>query len=244
MSLGLSDRQTRARRQLLWSLARWSAALILLGLAAAWAYQTGTELAQIDLRRLNQQVADLTAQVETLQTENAGLKAAATQAREQARQAEQRYQAAAPAGDVKILLDLAQQRLSDGVDMARLTFLLDAAAKPRVCDPEPESKRFTVRLSGGKAGKDASAAFADRRITVTAEGEPVVNAEGKKEAWYDPQRPVTLHFTLLDGATSDVTGTLPLQHQLVTGDSEYRFSIAADEKRSYAVITTERCNFP
>lgn len=244
MSLGSADRQARARRQLLWGVVKWTVALVLVGLAAAWAYQTGTELAQIDLNRLNKEVAELTTQIATLQTENAGLKAAANQAREQVRQAEQRSQAAAPTGDAKVLLDLATQRLNEGVDMARLTFLLDAAANPRVCDPEPESKRFIVKTPIGKAGKEAAAAFAERRITVTADGASVVDANGKKESWYDPQQPITVHFTLLDGTASDATGALPLQHQLVLGDSEYRFSLIADEKKSYAVITAERCNFP
>lgn len=244
MSLGLADRQARGRRQLLWGVVKWTALLLLLLMAGLFVYKTGLVVGQNDVQRLTAEVAELTSRVEALRIESAGYKARAAQVQQQLEQLEQRHQAEAPSGDAKALLDLAQQQLKAGVSMERLTFLLNAAATPRVCDPEPESKRFTVKLAGGKAGKDASAAFADRRITVTAEGAPVVNSEGKKETWYDPQRPVTLHFTLLDGTVKDVTGPLPLQHQLVIGESEYRFAIVADEKRNYAVITGERCNFP
>lgn len=244
MSLGLADRQARGRRQLLWGLVKWTALLILLLVAGLFVYQTGLFVGQNDVQRLTAEVAELTGRVESLQIESAGYKARAAQAQQQLEQMEQRHKAEAPSGDAKVLLDLAQQQLKAGVSMERLTSLLNAAATPRVCDPAPESKRFTVRLSGGKAGKDATAAFADRRIVVTAEGAPVVNSEGKKESWYDPQLPVTLHFTLLDGTVKDVTGPLPLLHQVVLADSEFRFSVTADEKKSYAVITAERCNFP
>lgn len=244
MSLGLADRQGRGRRQLLWGLVKWTFLLFLALVAALFVYQTGLFVGQDDVQRLQTQVADLTSRVEALQIESAGYKARAAQVQQELQQLEQRRQAELPSGDAKVLLDLAQQQLKAGATMERLTSLLNAAANPRVCDPTPESKRFTVKLSGGKPGKDASAVFADRRITVTAEGQPVVNSNGKKETWYDPQQPVTVHFTLLDGTVKDATGLLPLQQQLVIADSEYRFSVAADEKKNYAVITAERCNFP
>jgi outer membrane murein-binding lipoprotein Lpp len=244
MSLGMADRQARARRQLLWAFVKWTVALVLVALAGLFAYQTGTSLAQIDIQRLNERVAELTTQVEILQTENAGLRAQAARAQEQARQAEERVKAVQPTGDAKTLLDLATQRLNEGVDMTRLTFLLNAAGAPRVCDPQPETKRFLVKTPNGKAGKEATAAFADRRITVTADGAAAVDTGGKAQAWFDPQQPVTVRFTVADGPSSEATGVLPLAHRLIVGSSEYRFSIAADEKKSYAVITGERCNFP
>lgn len=244
MSLGLSDRQARERRRLLWGVVKWTFLGFLLLVAGLFVYQTGLFVGQHDVERLENQVTELTSRVEALQIESAGYKARAAQAQQELQQLQQRHQAELPSGEAKALLDLAQQQLKAGVGMERLTFLLNSAAAPRVCDPAPESKRFTVKLTGGKAGKDATAAFADRRVTVTAEGAPVVNSEGKKESWYDPQQPVTLHFALLDGTVKDVTGLLPLQHQLMIAESEYRFAVTADEKKNYAVITAERCNFP
>jgi hypothetical protein len=244
MSLGLADRQARARRRILWGLAKWTVALAMIGLAGLFAYKTGMSLAEIDSQRKNEQIARLTEQTQALQTENAALKATATQAQTQAQQWEQRYKAEVPTGDRKMLLDLATRKLGEGVETARLTFLINAASNSRTCDTEPESKRLLVKTPIGKAGKEASAAFGDRKITVTAEGVPTVNDNGQKESWFDPAQPITVQFAKLDGQAVAATGIVPLQHQMVMGDSEFRFSIVVDEKRGFALVTSERCNFP
>jgi hypothetical protein len=244
MSLGLADRQARARRQLLWGLAKWTVALAMIALAGIFVYMTGASVAKIDVQRKGEQIAELTNRANGLQTENTALKATATQAQAQARDWEQRYKAEVPTGDRKVLLDLATRKLNEGVDMARLTFLINAAANARVCDTEPESKRLRVKTPIGKAGKETSAAFADRKITVTADGVPAVNEKGEKESWFDPTQPVTVQFAQLDGRTVAATGVVPLQHQMVIGDSEFRFSIDIDERKGFAVVTSERCNFP
>jgi outer membrane murein-binding lipoprotein Lpp len=123
-----------------WGLVKGTAVFALIGLAMLLAYRTGTSIAEIDEQRVNSQIAQLTGQVQTLQTENAGLRARAAQAQQQIKEVEERYKAQLPAGDSKALLDLANSKLSEGVDMARLTFLINAASNPRVCD-EAETKR-------------------------------------------------------------------------------------------------------
>jgi hypothetical protein len=244
MSLGLADRQARARRRLFWGLAKWTVALAMIGLAGGFAYKTGTSLAEIDVQRKSEQIAELTDRAGALQTENTALKATASQAQAQARDWEQRYKAEAPTGDRKVLLDLATRKLDEGVAMTRLTFLINAASNARTCDTEPESKRLRVKTPIGKAGKETSAAFADRKITVTADGVPAVNEKGEKESWFDPAQPVTIQFTPLNGRTVAATGVVPLQHQMVLGDSEFHFTIDIDERKGFAVVTSERCNFP
>jgi hypothetical protein len=244
MSLGQADRQARARRRLIWGVAKATAALALIGLAGVFAWQTGTSLAELDVRRKSEEIARLSSQIQTLQSDNSALKASAAQAQAQAREWEQRYAADVPTGDPKILLDLAARKLDEGVDMERLTFLIGAAANPRVCDEETERKRLLVKTPIGKVGKDGSAAFAERRITVTAEGEPVVNESGQKEAWFDPARPITVAFAQLDGRIAEASGVVPLRHQMVIGSSEFHFSIDVDERRGFAIVTSERCNFP
>lgn len=244
MSLGSADRQARARRRLLWGGAKWTVALAMIGLAGLFAYRTGTSVGDIDAQRKNEEIARLTAQAQALQTDNAGLKATATLAQTRAQEWEKRYTAEVPTGDRKLLLDLATRKLGEGVDMARLTFLINAASNARVCDTEPESKRLRVKTPIGKAGKETSAAFADRKITVTADGVPAVNEKGEKQSSFDPTQPITVQFAPLDGQTVAATGIVPLQHQMVMGDSEFRFSIDIDERKGFAVVTSERCNFP
>jgi FtsZ-binding cell division protein ZapB len=244
MSLGLSDRQARARRQLIWGLVKWSVALAGIGLAGLFAYRTGTSLAELDVTRLKERVAALSAQIETLQTDNTNLKAAAAQAQAQAKHWEQRYAADVPTGNPKAILDLAARKLAEGVAMDRLTFLINAAANPRVCDDKPEVKRVIVKTPLNKPGKDGAIAFADRKITITIDGQSVVNAKGQKEAWFDPAQPITLHIAELGGKTTDAAGVIPLQQTLISGDSEFSFAVAADDKRGFAVVTAQRCNFP
>lgn len=243
MSLGLSDRQARERRQLLWGLVKWTFLGFLALVAGLFVYQTGLFVGQHDVERLENQVTELTSRVEALQIESAGYKARASQAQQELQQLQQRYQSELPSGDAKALLDLAAKRLNDGVQMDRLTFLLQAAS-PRVCDPEPEAQRLIVAVPDVKPGKRGTATLAKGAIVVTAEGASALDAKGNKEAWYDPAQPVTLHVALADGTVRDVVGTLPLEHRLVAGSSEFRLAIAADEKKSYAAITAERCNFP
>jgi hypothetical protein len=240
----MAERQARARRRVIWAVVKWAAALALIGLAGLFAYKTGTSLAEIDVRHKNDKIAELTAQLQALQSENAGLRARAAQAQQQTKEAEQRYKAEIPTGDSKALLDLANRKLGEGVDVARLTFLINAASNPRVCDDKPEAKRVQVKTPIGKTGKEASAAFADRKITVTAEGQPALDGKGQKESWFDPAQPITVHFAPLAGQVIDASGVVPLQHQMVIGDSEFRFSIDVDDRKGFATVTGERCNFP
>ncbi len=244
MSLGMAEREARARRRVIWGVVKWTAALALIGLAGLFAYKTGTSLTEIDVRHKNDKIAELTAQLQVLQTENAGLRARAAQAQQQMKEAEQRHKAEMPTGDSKALLDLANRKLGEGIDVARLTFLINAASNPRVCDDKPETKRLQVKTPIGKTGKESSAAFADRKITVTAEGQPALDDKGQKESWFDPAQPITVHFAPLGGQVIDASGVVPLQHQMVIGDSEFRFSIDVDERKGFAMVTGERCNFP
>ena len=165
-------------------------------------------------------------------------------AQQQAKDWEQRYKADMPAGNSKALLDLANSKLAAGVDIARLTSLINAASNPRVCDDKPETKRVQVKTPIGKAGKEATAAFADHKVTVTADGQPTLDDKGQKESWFDPAQPITVHFAPLAGAAIDASGVVPLQHQMVIGDSEFRFSVDVDKSKGFATVTGERCNFP
>jgi len=244
MSLGMAERQARARRRVVWAVVKWAAALVLVALASMFAYETGTSLAEIDVRRKNDEIAKLTTQVQTLQTENAGLRARTAQAQQQVKAAEERYKADMPAGNAKAMLDLVNSKLAAGVDLARLTVLINAASNPRVCDDKPETKRVQVKTPIGKAGKEASVAFADRKVTVTADGQSALDGKGQKESWFDPAQPITVHFAPLSGQAIEASGVVPLQHQMVIGDSEFRFSVDVDKSKGFATVTGERCNFP
>src|SRR5262245_45102215 len=101
MSLGLHDRQARARRRLIWGIVRWAIALALIGLAGLFAYKTGSTLAELDVSRLQSQITELQSQIQNLRNENATLKATVATSAQRAKEWQQRYQAEAPAGDAK-----------------------------------------------------------------------------------------------------------------------------------------------
>ncbi len=86
--------------------------------------------------------------------------------------------------------------------------------------------------------------FADNAITVIGEGEPAVNAANQPEAWFDPAKPLTVHFSRLGGQTSKATAKLPLHHSVVLGKYEYRFTVTAGNTRGFVNVTADRCTFP
>jgi len=148
-----------------------------------------------------------------------------------------------PTGDAKQLLALIRKQLDAGIDPKRMSFLITAASPSRNCDKQPLSKRFLAKtpLSSGAA---ESASFGDGAVTMTAEGESATDAAGNRQAWFDPAKPVTIRFLLLGGGHSLATGVLPIEHSVVRGDAEYRFVIAAGERRGFIAATAERCKFP
>src|SRR3546814_9216478 len=88
---------------------------------------------------------------------------------------------------------------------------------PRSCDGEPDTKRFIVSTELQSGGANDAVSFGERAITVTAVGAAARNANGNLEAWYDPQKPVTVTFTQLGGKTIQADGMLPLHHSVEIG---------------------------
>jgi hypothetical protein len=78
---------------------------------------------------------------------------------------------------------------------------------------------------------------------VTAMAESAVDADGQREAWYDPERPVQLLFRTLDGRELRVEGALPLAHRMLVDGQEYRFSAIAGPT-SFVEVTGQACPFP
>ena len=145
----------------------------------------------------------------------------------------------------KTLFDQMQAQLQKGVPPDRMALFIAQSSKPRSCDPEPEIIQLYVRTGIGKPGGKFETTFGGHRLTMTLSGEPAVNPEGQKEAWYDTTKPLTVTFTDPVGESSEITGILPLNHQMVVGDSEFQVALAVPEKRrGYVDVTSARCNFP
>lgn len=242
MSLGLQETRTRRRRQRRWALLKWTLVLVGLGLAGAFAYETGSQLARLEVTRLEKDLAALQSELDQLQEDKRELRAALDKTRDELQTWQQRYREEVPSGKPADLLGLIRQRLDDGVSAERLAFVVSKASDETACDAGPVTRRFVVQTPLTTGAAD-SVAFADNTVTVTAEGQSAQDAQGRPEAWFDPGKAITVRFTLLGGETSQVEGTLPLHHAIVRDGREHRFSVVAGQ-RAFVEVTWERCAYP
>ena len=162
-------------------------------------------------------------------------------ARVRYQQLEAKYQQEVPQGEFRQLTDLLQKQLKGGIKAERLAFLIESARPPRNCS-EPQVKRFVMKTPV-YSGPQGAVSFGNGVVTVAGEGAPSINAGGQKEAWYDPGKPVKIVFTEIGGKQILKEGLLPIQHSLVVGTKEYRFTVAAGE-RSFISVTSDSCDYP
>ena len=238
MTLGLYETRSRRRRRIRWATVRWVLALGAVVGAAAFAYEVGSSQEEHQLRELRAQIDELSARQGALQQRNTELQANVMVVEERLRDAEKML----PTGAVADLLVQVREKLDAGVDIARLRFLINAAANTPVCPERPVTKRFMVQTLLF-AGSNDFVSFADNTITITARGESSTNAQGKAEAWFDPAQPIKLVFTQIGGKVSEVSGKLPLHTSIVIGEDEYRFAATAGEQ-GFIQVTGERCRLP
>ncbi|MGD1876408.1 MAG: hypothetical protein ACFB13_02785 [Kiloniellaceae bacterium] len=243
MSLGLHENRQRRRRRFWWGVTKWSLALAMVLAAGAYSYRIGTQLAEREVVKAEERIAELTVEVDGLQQQSAGLATDLAKAREAITAWQARYEREVPTGFVREMMALVQDKLQAGADEERLAFLVSAADQPRSCDDRPETKRFIVTTELQAGGANDAVSFGDRAITVTALGAAARDANGNLEAWYDPEKPIDVTFTQLGGKTVTAEGTLPLHHSVVAGDDEYRFTVLPGA-RGFLTVTADRCDYP
>jgi len=243
MSLGLHENRQRRRRRFWWGVTKWVAALALIVAAGAYSYRFGSQLAEREVVKAEERIAELTQEVSGLQQQSAALATDLAKARESIAAWQARYEREVPTGFVREMMTLVKQKLDAGADEERLAFLVAAADKPRTCDETPETKRFIVRTELQDGGANDAVSFGDRSITVTALGNAARDANGNLEAWFDPEKPISVTFTHLGGKSVTAEGTLPLHHSVVAGSDEYRFT-ALPGARGFLTVTADRCDYP
>ena len=242
MAWGLREERKRRRRQLRWSVFKWGLALCVIVAAGVYAYQSGSRLAEAEVARLQQEIVSLSSTVAELERQNSEQQSAIAAERNRAEEWRQRYDKDVPAGEIKELFDLVQEKLSAGVTADRMRFVIGAAENQRECDEVPVTKRFLVKTPLYR-GQDDSVRFADGAITVTALGVAAKDAAGNLEAWFDPAEPLTILITHIGGKASEFSGRLPLHPSVVTGDNEYRFTVVPGTK-GFVKVSADRCQYP
>jgi outer membrane murein-binding lipoprotein Lpp len=216
--------------------------LVLLLTAGLFAYETGQIAARMPMTKLEKQVAELNQTLAALQQKNAELAADAEAARQSEAQLQNRYQEEVPSGQSKELFEILRERMAAGVETKRLAFVIESTGNIRTCDKKPVTKRFLVQTPLYRGAND-SVTFGGEAITVTAKGDNAATADGRAQAWFDPAKPVTVQFAEIGGRTTERSGKLPLQHSVVVGGSEYRFTIQIGPQ-GFVKVSGERCKFP
>jgi len=243
MSLGLRDPYERRRKQRRWAVIRLFIFLIAFGISLWIAYGAGRQVGQAQIDALQHQLEENRVSQEALQAENGRLAAAASNAQKAEAEWRRRYEEEVPKGNLAELLKLARQRLEEGVDPARLSFVISAVERERDCRGEPVTRRFLVRTPLHRGGNDM-ASFADGLFTVTASGPTAVNADGNPEAWFDPAATLRLTVTKLGGEVSQFEGELPLHFSVVHDGNEHLFAAQQGENRGFLRVTHDLCAFP
>lgn len=129
MSLGLRDPYERRRRQRRWMMIRSLILVALVGGALWIAYGAGRQVGQAQIDALQHQLEESRVTQEALQVENGRLAAAASAAQKAEAEWRRRYENDVPRGELADLLKQAKQRLEEGVELSRLSFVISAVER-------------------------------------------------------------------------------------------------------------------
>ena len=242
MSLGRFE-QDRPRRSPLARLFKLVLALAVMAALALFAFQLGIEDERGRQGRLADETADLAEASRKLADANQALTAQLLSAQGRLKELEGVVGATPRISDAaKILMPAIEKKLTEGVDAKRLADAVAAIDRPRDCE-SPETKRFLVKTALTSDGPNTSIGFSNGIVTVSGQGATAKNAEGRPEAWFEPNEPITVRFTQIGGRNVETAGKLPLHYTLAIGQSEHRFSVMASA-RGFVQVTSERCKVP
>ena len=176
MSFGLSENRNRARRrrQVTGFIFRWGLVLAVgLGIGL-WAKNIGTEIANQDVRILEERLSEIMTESATLRSEIAGLKAALRSERGHVDEWRERYEADVPNTQEAEILAAARARMDAGISLDRLMEVVGLARDDVSCVPLGDRKRFIVN-NEIQSGVNGAVSFVDGAVTVTARGQAARN---------------------------------------------------------------------
>jgi hypothetical protein len=239
MTLGIRQRRAERRRRL--RAARWALVVASIAGFGVGSYQMGAKIAHGRIGGLEDEISRLSARERDLGERAARLEVELSAAQAELARWQARYEADVPTGKARELHALMGKLLRQGVAAERIGLMIEAAGRDLDCVDEPSTRRFLVRTPLYRGANDA-VTFAANAITVTAAGVSARDPNGNPEAWFDPAQSVKISFAGLGGATSEVSGMLPLHHTMLWNGAEYRFSIVAAEQRGFVYASADRCS--
>ena len=200
----------------------------------------GGQSAAEQVLKLKNENASLNIEFTDLQDSLTELRAEALSANTRFEQIKKEYNELVPEGPMQELTALIRGQLDKGMDPQRLGFFIRSARPPSGCT-DPETKRFVVSTPANR-GPASIVSVAEGGVKITGAGKSARNDAGQAEAWFDPAQPITVEF-VSGGGLDKKTGVLPLQHSLVHGNREYRFTIEQGA-RSFAKVVFDSCSYP
>jgi len=178
---------------------------------------------------------------DSVQAEMTKMRAESQTAKVRLEQLRANYEELIGGGEIKDLVSLMRQQIDQGVDVKRLQSVILSARPPQNCSA-PKTRRFVVDTPVYN-GPGSRVVLPGGVVVVTANGSSAQNAQGRKEAWFDPSQPVEISFKVKDGKAETKKGILPLYYTVVYGDKEYRFTATAGDK-SFVRLTHDHCDYP
>ena len=153
----------------------------------------------------------------------------------------EKYNNDIPKGNYKYLSDMIKHQLDLGIKPERLANLIRSTRPPQNC-VKPVVKRFVMSTLAYK-GPKSEVSFMNGAIQISGIGESAVNEKGKKEAWYDPSKPIEIVFKITGKKKVVKKGLLPIYHSVIMGNKEFRFTLAGGA-RSFLNVTADHCDYP
>ncbi len=234
----MARRRSRRGQQQSWhiwlKLFKFALFVGIFGAAGFYGFEAGKQTVMEQVTAARAEIERLTTSEAAAREQAAKQEAELAETRKRADEFQAKYAQVAPTEEMKELTAQLKAKLDSGLEPKRLAFVIANAQRPTRCGGEA-TKRFMVKTAKFD-GASTWVRFADL-ITVSAEG---VGTGGEQA--FDPDKPVTVHFTAIGGKDSQVSGKLPLQHSMVVKGGEYRFTVAPGAK-GFVEITGDRCEY-
>ena len=230
MSLGLVHKRELHKRRIkrFWGLTKFVLSTVLCSCIGYYAYEVGMSISK-------EEVLIWKSRYEAQVTENDKLKIELGNERATVDQISQQI----PNQENRNLLNIVTKRANEGVDISRMETILNGISKDAKCLKETDTKRFSILTPISTEGL-STASFYRGLITLSGRGSPTLNENGNPEDWFDTAKAITVSFVMPGGNKREITSTLPLYHSVVSGGSEYRFSITSG-RTSYVNASVQQC---
>lgn len=242
MSIGQYNPKARYRDRAIQRFNKTLLLCVLMGGAFTAGFFIGGQNAVVNNGTLKLEIEDLNGRLKTLQDQLTTVRAEAQTSASRLEQLKSQYEKDLPQdGPMRDIVEMVKKQIDDGMAPDRLAFVIRSARPPRNCS-DPASKRFMIKTPAYK-GSDSVVSVGEGAVVVSGVGASSKSRVGQVESWFDPTQEVQVTFKTSTGEAETKSGVLPLQHSVIAGGKEYRFTLTEGEK-SFVKVTFDSCDYP